>query len=853
VTQGPHFNIIAAVVKQLGEELISDEVTALIELIKNAYDADASYANVVVDTNNALDDESLHFREANGEGVPKGYIIVEDDGIGMGREEIEKGWLTISYSHKRRMRQEGRLTPKKKRTPLGDKGLGRLSTQRLGHRLEMFTCREKIEGLEDEAQVGGENESRVQHHVAFDWRDFTEEASLTTVPVHFCSEPKEKPRHGTRLVVTGLREPGVWLGEAQGELVGQLSQLIFPFAEVRPFNVYLTINGVRCDLETIAESIRGVAVSRFAFSFDENGDKKLKIHGKIRLTRLKGIRAETEEAYNEIVGQDQGREFFAFLTNPQNKFAIPNVEYVGREGWLLSFEASRDLASLGRLALDDSAIASPGKFHGEIDEFFLRGVNLEPIQDVFSRTADYRDFVSRHVGVRIFRDGFGIRPYGLEGNDWLNLGGAQTSGRSFYAPRPQNVIGYVALTASENTRLEEKTDREGFVNTPYSRNFFLMMDTFVEIVAVFFNNLRRSYNEYRKQCAEKSPEFLSAPTFFRQIGKMSTVVQPIEGRVNSLDTGLDELTGSIHSISQRAERSPLLASEDERELSPILSDAGAKLAEARHLIDELRPLVHRLKRLQPAALSLEARFEILQDQLAQFSELAGLGLTAEALSHEIHTVADRLAERTKALNDRLRRRQSVDAEIIAYTEDVYSAISTLRKQLSHLAPSLRYVRERKDRIGLREFFVEMREYYAGRFKRFGIQFDLDEPFDDFTIIINKGKLTQIVDNLILNSEYWLREATRRRDITDPKIAVRSKRPLVEIYDNGMGVDPSVEFSMFQPFVTTKPKNMGRGLGLFIVRELLDSSGCRISLLPDRNSFGRRYTFQIDFAGVVDGQ
>jgi len=103
----------------------------------------------------------------------------------------------------------------------------------------------------------------------------------------------------------------------------------------------------------------------------------------------------------------------------------------------------------------------------------------------------------------------------------------------------------------------------------------------------------------------------------------------------------------------------------------------------------------------------------------------------------------------------------------------------------------------------------------------------------------------------LNSEYWLREAMRRGDITEPKVMIRSKRPFVAIYDNGIGIDPSVETSLFQPFVTTKPKDVGRGLGLFIVRELLDSSGCSIFLLPDRNRFGRRYIFQMDLSGVMD--
>jgi len=131
MSEKPHFDISAAVVKQLGEELVSDEITALIELVKNAYDADASYANVVVDTNNWPSEALFYTENANNPAQP-GYILIEDDGIGMAGSEIEKGWLTISFSAKREMRKKGDLTPKKKRTPLGKKGVGRLSTQRLG-------------------------------------------------------------------------------------------------------------------------------------------------------------------------------------------------------------------------------------------------------------------------------------------------------------------------------------------------------------------------------------------------------------------------------------------------------------------------------------------------------------------------------------------------------------------------------------------------------------------------------------------------------------------------------------------------------------------------------------------------
>jgi C4-dicarboxylate-specific signal transduction histidine kinase len=322
-----------------------------------------------------------------------------------------------------------------------------------------------------------------------------------------------------------------------------------------------------------------------------------------------------------------------------------------------------------------------------------------------------------------------------------------------------------------------------------------------------------------------------------------------------LDQGLEKVTDSVQEIVNRVQQTPLLATQDEHKLSPILSDAGEKLSEAQSVVHELRILLSRLKNLETRAIALEAEMGILEDQLTQFSELAGLGLTAEALSHEIHTVADRLAERTRFLTEVIKTKKVADSDIITYTEYVHSAISTLRKQLSHLAPSLRYVRETKDKISLQDFFEELHEFYSGRSGRFkgsGIKMVLENPFDNFVILINKGKLTQIVDNIILNSEYWLKEAVRRKEIGDPTITIRSEYPYVSIFDNGIGIDRSIENSLFQPFVTTKPKNIGRGLGLFIVRELLDSSGCNIMLLPETNSFGHRFIFQIDFTGVVHG-
>jgi HSP90 family molecular chaperone len=197
---GPHFDISAAVVRQLGEELVSDEVTAIVELVKNAYDADADYAHVVVNTADSPPASGSKFPNA------VGYITIEDDGMGMDRTDIERGWLMISFSGKRVMKAAGGVTPRG-RTPLGDKGLGRLSTQKLGQNLELYTRKD------------GRPETQ---HVAFAWNAFTDDKSVSEVPVII--EPAAAARaKGTMLVISGLRSPEVWRGGAVNKLIADLS------------------------------------------------------------------------------------------------------------------------------------------------------------------------------------------------------------------------------------------------------------------------------------------------------------------------------------------------------------------------------------------------------------------------------------------------------------------------------------------------------------------------------------------------------------------------------------------------------------------------------------------------------
>jgi signal transduction histidine kinase len=836
----PHFNISAAVVRQLGAELITDEVTAIMELVKNSYDADSPWVKVDVFTNNALIDENLFH---NGD---LGYIIIEDAGFGMNEEELRDGWMVISLSKKREMKEKGEKTPGG-RTPLGDKGLGRLSTQKLGSKLEMIT------GKEDDEKY---------NHIAFNWDDFTEDIVLSDVTTEFGYIPKKNKVKGTKLIISNLKDPNAWEGKSADKFKGQLSQLIFPFKEKRKFNVFLNINGERVDLDEIGEGLRNQAVSTFAFAFDGS---ILTLTGTVKAYKIFGGSpgAEDRENYEQLISIDKGKNFFNFLIdkNSNKRSFLTDVNYSGLNGELYKFERKFHLADLPSVSLinreekideiaeetdSNLAIANPGPFWGEIDDFNLR--EADSLDSAFDNFAQYKNIVKNQIGIRVFRDGFGIKPFGIDGYDWLQLGHSQTSGSSYYGLRPKNTIGFIALTAEENKDLKEKTDREGFVETPYSKNFFLLMGKVIDEINELLEKTRRGYNDYKRHIAEQTGKITNITESYQRLKDTSKKAKDLQSEGHQLTPVIANVAGAVRKALEKIKGTAPISSDDD-ERRKLLYQIDDSLQKAITILFKLDSVLEVAKKLEFDAKYIQPKISDLENQINEFAELAGLGLTAEALSHQISNVVDLLLIQTNNISGKVKGKQEINtASVLAYVEQVKGAINSLRKQLSHLAPSLRYVRESKQSFSIHSYFSELLEYYKDKFSN-DIQVFLKLD-NDFTIKMSKGKLTQIIDNIILNSEFWLKDYKEKKQSFTPTINIEIDDPFLRIYDNGIGVEPAYEQRLFQPFVTGKPKSVGRGLGLFIVQQLVDTIGCEIMLLQARNEHGRRYIFQINFSSII---
>ncbi|MEU6913967.1 sensor histidine kinase [Streptomyces olindensis] len=165
-----HLRFAPEILIRLGEELIPHPDLGVIELVRNAYDADATRS--VVQLHNATQ--------------PGGTLVVEDDGDGMTAEEIREGFLLIGRSSK-----PGTPDSRSNRRRIGEKGLGRLAALRLGRRVELVSR--------------PRSEPGVEHSLVIDWSDYEAVRSVEEVELEIVSRPTSKAA-GTSLTVHRLKQ-----------------------------------------------------------------------------------------------------------------------------------------------------------------------------------------------------------------------------------------------------------------------------------------------------------------------------------------------------------------------------------------------------------------------------------------------------------------------------------------------------------------------------------------------------------------------------------------------------------------------------------------------------------------------
>ena len=208
-------------------------------------------------------------------------------------------------------------------------------------------------------------------------------------------------------------------------------------------------------------------------------------------------------------------------------------------------------------------------------------------------------------------------------------------------------------------------------------------------------------------------------------------------------------------------------------------------------------------------------------------------MTAEHLSHELSSLIDR----SLGLLDQLRTNGS-SGELQLRLGQLRSNLESIRGVLAYLTPLTQASRRRRVKMDVADELKAMAGHYPALSDN-GVRFDL-EVTSPLVVRMSRGALLQVFDNLITNSLYWLEESRTPRPSIRTVVAGADFQ--VSVTDNGPGIDQRLGDLVFEPFMSTR--RTGRGLGLFIARELLELEDGKLDLgSPDRD--GRIRTFLID--------
>ena len=395
------FRARARLLLLLGEQLITDEVTAAFELIKNSYDADAT--NVIVE----LQDVS---------NMDKGSISIRDNGIGMSKDKIITSWLELGTFSK--TGTTGNRVSPGGRPYLGEKGIGRLAVHKLGHHT-VITTREQ--GSQDEIEV------------TIDWKrfeagkeDFLEDVPIEWIrrsPIVFSEDAEFK--HGTQIRITSLQRN--WTKKMMHRLASNIDAMTSPFAGLKKFSVNLQINDeLKPDLEN--QNLLSVLDSA-TYKFEIDVKKDGSVDGKYSFYR------------QDLPTLTRSKRIDKMILDP-DQFPV-------------------------QFSTDEQRKPVCGPFHFRLYAWDLYSGDKKA---VFGDASTYEVLVKPNTGVRVFRDGFRVLPYGNENDDWLNLDARRVGSFEEHVSRNQ-VIGMVEISSSKNPELRDKADREGLIDNEAFRDF----------------------------------------------------------------------------------------------------------------------------------------------------------------------------------------------------------------------------------------------------------------------------------------------------------------------------------------------------------------------------------------------
>lgn len=818
----------ARLIMQLGEQLIEDELVALLELIKNAYDADANNVDVLIDTNTVTP-------------YGKGRIEIKDDGNGMIPSIVRNSFLRLSTSFK----EEEKSSIYYHRRVLGKKGIGRLSFQRLGNYISVETVPnieryEKTELLKKEDKEFINEYSKI--NIDIDWSEFPIDMDFSDIMATVKYEKDVVASYGTKIVIQGIKNLNFWDMDKKKEekLKNELLNMMDPFQknlkEKRKdgFSVLLKINDIPYSVKPIEEDLLDELYdSKVTFKFKNwkfhiEVERQLKYVMQRRESMIKNMKKAGFEVLHEEKYEKETKkydiDFFDLkevaVNYPKINFTVEKINFLSKEE-LEELEKKREDKEISEEEYREKILAQyayPGDFEGKIYARDL--MNTEEIDIILQKEGlvkaklntlrDINKVWSSMQGVYVYRNGFRVLPYGRK--DWIGFTEkSQKSAANIY--REHTVVGYLKIDGFTSENLEEQTNRQGFIQDEYGKNFFMLLQEFLlniifESDVLFRDGFTSIKNFENKVVTENGKITFEKVSGFEE--EKNDKMQDVKAGIEDLKTAVINKSISVSASQKVIENLQQQLSEYEKVEQKVIDEKSQEIYLKSKQIDEIKDIV----------------------------PLLGLGIIAESLTHEMKRIEQNVQEYAR---NTIKFKNDVD-RIVKNQRNIITQTNFLKIQLAHMESTYRRNLEKHEEILLRDFLLEMYVNGDSPMSRKAYRDNVDVLVEGDNILLkaNKGILTTIFDNIFLNSLYWVQYSEQKKYI---KFVVKQSG-IIECFDSGCGVHPEIEDKLFEPFRFMKEN--GRGLGLFIVKELTENMNGRVWLSDERRE-GRRYKFVFDLS------